>query len=73
MLSHINLIFLWYALLYVYREAKEIIHNIQNQNFCNFKSSLKYKIIASYSDKCVIIDCHTCKIIAENGWDDYFS
>ena len=28
---------------------------------------LKYKIIASYSDKCVIIDCHTCKIIAENG------
>ena len=49
------------------REAEEIIHNIQNQNFCNFKSSLKYKIIASYSDKCVIIDCHTCKIIAENG------
>ena len=49
------------------REAEEIIHNIQNQNFCKFKSSLKYKIIASYSDKCVIIDCHTCKIIAENG------
>ena len=49
------------------REAEEIIHNIQNQNFCNFKSSLKYNIIASYSDKCEIIDCHTCKIIAENG------
>ena len=49
------------------REAEEIIHNIQNQNFCNFKSSLKYKIIASYSDKCVVIDCHTCNIIAENG------
>ena len=49
------------------REAEEIIYNIQNQNFCNFISSLKYKIIASYSDKCVIIDCHTCKISAENG------
>ena len=49
------------------REAEDIIHNIQNQNFCNFKSSLKYNIIASYSYKCVIIDCHTCKIIAENG------
>ena len=24
------------------REAEEIIHNIQNQNFCNFESSLKY-------------------------------
>ena len=49
------------------REAEEIIHNMQNQNFCNFKLSLKYNIIASYSDKCEIIDCHTCKIIAENG------
>ena len=42
------------------------IGNIQNQNFCNFKSSLKYNIFASYSDKCEIIDCHICKIIAKN-------
>ena len=35
--------------------------------FCAFKSNIKQRIISTYSEKCVIPFCDSCKIVTENS------
>ena len=39
---------------------------VSTQSFCAFKSNIKQRIISTYSEKCVIPFCDSCKIVTEN-------
>ena len=48
-------------------ESVGIMDFVLTQSFCAFKSNIKQRIISTYSEKCVILFCDSCKIVAENS------
>ena len=48
-------------------ESVGIMDVVLTQSFCAFKSNIKQRIISTYSEKCVIPFCDSCKIVAENS------
>ena len=48
-------------------ESVGIMDVVLTQSFCASKSNIKQRIISTYSEKCVIPFCDSCKIVAENS------
>ena len=48
-------------------ESVGIMDVVLTQSFGAFKSNIKQRIISTYSEKCVIPFCDSCKIVAENS------
>ena len=48
-------------------ESVGIMDVVLTQSFCAFKSNIKQRIISTYSEKCVIPLCDSCKIVTENS------
>ena len=48
-------------------ESVGIMDVVLTQLFCAFKSNIKQRIISTYSEKCVIPFCDSCKIVTENS------
>ena len=44
-----------------------IMDVVLTQSFCAFKSNIKQRVISTYSEKCVILICDSCKIVTENS------
>ena len=48
-------------------ESVGIMDVVLTQSINAFKSNIKQRIISTYSEKCVIPFCDSCKIVAENS------
>ena len=48
-------------------ESVGIMDVVLTQSFCAFKSNIKHRIISTYSEKCVVPFCDSCRIVSENS------
>ena len=48
-------------------DSMGIMDVVLTQSFCAFKSNIKHRIMSTYSEKCVVPFCDSCRIVSENS------